>query len=389
MNLVAAGAVAAITVVAVHAMSKPVSSLRTLAHPPTVGKPAASHAVTLPPALYSPTKLPPAWPGPLPYPILIADSHNSRLLEVAPNKRIIWQYPEPTAKSSTAGIGSNVGVSGDDAFFSPHGNSIVTNDEDGGTILRIDYYTHQLLWHYGIPGQLGRAPGELNYPDDAYMLPDGNFIVADIRNCRELMISPAHKILMQWGKPQSGYCQTNPAKGLFGYPNGDTPQPNGDILMSFISGNRLALLSPTGRVIWNVPSPDLYGGYVSDAQLLPDGNVLVAGYGKPGALIIFNPHTGHVVWQYHVLSGPGELNHPSLALPLPNGNILLNDDRNDRVIVIDPKTNRIVWQYGTTGVAGTGYNQLNIPDGVDVDYWRNWLSWLPQHPQDVIAHPHP
>ena len=38
---------------------------------------------------------------------------------------------------------------------------------------------------------------------------------------------------------------------------------------------------------------------------------------------------------------------PSLGLPLPNGDILVNDDFNDRVIVIDPVTNRIVWQYGT------------------------------------------
>jgi len=30
-------------------------------------------------------------------------------------------------------------------------------------------------------------------------------------------------------------------------------------------------------------------------------------------------------------SGARALNHPSLALPLPNGNILVNDDRNDRV----------------------------------------------------------
>ncbi|HVB09994.1 MAG TPA: hypothetical protein VNM16_06465, partial [Bacillota bacterium] len=41
---------------------------------------------------FSPTNPPPAWPGPLPYPILIADEQNDRMIEVTPDKRIIWQY---------------------------------------------------------------------------------------------------------------------------------------------------------------------------------------------------------------------------------------------------------------------------------------------------------
>jgi hypothetical protein len=51
---------------------------------------------------------------------------------------------------------------------------------------------------------------------------------------------------------------------------------------------------------------------------------------------------------------------------LPNGDILCNDDYNDRVIVVDPATNTIVWQYGHTGQAGTAAGYLNDPDGVDL-----------------------
>jgi len=53
-------------------------------------------------------------------------------------------------------------------------------------------------------------------------------------------------------------------------------------------------------------------------------------------------------------------------LPLPNGNILVNDDYNDRVIVINPRTSRIVWQYGHYGVPGRGAGYLANPDGVDL-----------------------
>jgi hypothetical protein len=74
---------------------------------------------------------------------------------------------------------------------------------------------------------------------------------------------------------------------------------------------------------------------------------------------------GHVLWRFSP-RGPDALDHPSLALPLPNGDVLANDDYNDRVIVVDPRSNQIVWQYGHTGVAGAKPGYLNTPDGVDL-----------------------
>ncbi len=64
--------------------------------------------------------------------------------------------------------------------------------------------------------------------------------------------------------------------------------------------------------------------------------------------------------------GKDQLDHPSLALPLPNGDIVCNDDYNHRVIVVDPRTNKIVWQYGHTGVAGRKPGYLDNPDGLDL-----------------------
>ena len=74
---------------------------------------------------------------------------------------------------------------------------------------------------------------------------------------------------------------------------------------------------------------------------------------------------GKVVWKYGPASGPGALNHPSLALMLPNGLIAVNDDFRDRVILISVKRHRIVWQYGHTDVGGTAHGYLHIPDGMD------------------------
>ncbi|HWF82551.1 MAG TPA: hypothetical protein VN695_18405 [Streptosporangiaceae bacterium] len=37
-----------------------------------------------------------------------------------------------------------------------------------------------------------------------------------------------------------------------------------------------------------------------------------------------------------------------------------------RVIVINPRTHKVVWQYGHTGVPGRAPGYLDDPDGVDL-----------------------
>lgn len=74
---------------------------------------------------------------------------------------------------------------------------------------------------------------------------------------------------------------------------------------------------------------------------------------------------GKVVWSYGPAQGPGRLDHPSLALELPDGDFLLNDDYNHRVIVLG-RDGRIRWQYGVTGVPGRAPGHLRLPDGVDL-----------------------
>ena len=120
-------------------------------------------------------------------------------------------------------------------------------------------------------------------------------------------------------------------------------------------------IGPGGGLRWSVQAPVRYP---SDPQMLRGGRILVADYSKPGRIVIMN-RFGHVLWRYGPSAGPGALNHPSLALPLPNGNFAVNDDYNDRVVVIDPHTDRIVWQYGHTDVASARRGFLNTPDGLD------------------------
>ena len=285
--------------------------------------------------------------------LLIADRGNSRLLIVDEAHRILWRFP------ASGSLPRGQRFSADDAFLAPDGRTIVANDEAHQVVDRIDIVTRKVIWQYGHYDRLGSAPGFLHTPDDAYPLANGDIVVADIRNCRVLEISPAKQIVRRWGR--SGSCSHRPP---FSYnnPNGDTPLPDGGLLITEIGGSRVVRLSPSGEVVFDVHVPVQYP---SDAQLDADGNVIVVDYSSPGAVVKVNPK-GHVLWRYQPASGKGRLNHPSLAIPLPDGTVALNDDYRHRVIVVDPRTNRIVWQYGTTDVGGRAPGQLLMPDGIDL-----------------------
>lgn len=282
------------------------------------------------------------------YDVLIADRGNARLLLVNPAKQILWEYHFTDAPG---------GEGADDAFFADNGRSIITNLEHGQDIRKIDIASGQVTWEYGRTGHKGAAPGMLDFPDDAYQMPNGNIMVADIRNCRIIEIAPDKSIVRQAGR--TGNCSGQP--GTLATPNGDRPLANGHVLVSLIRGHGLEELDAHWKPVLKMTLPIRYP---SDPQPTRDGNIIVAGYTHPGPIIEI-ARDGHVLWTYAPQKG-GTLNKPSLAAELPNGNIIATDDLNARVVVIDKATSRILWQYGVTGVHGSKPGYLHIPDGLDI-----------------------
>lgn len=293
-------------------------------------------------------------PRALPGDVLIADEDNRRLLLVDPYGRIRWLFPSP----SVLGRGQVFGPP-DDAFVSADGRSIVATQEMNQTISVIDIATGRITRRYGHPGVPGSGPGYYYHPDDAMLLPRGDVLVADILNCRILLLS-TRGITRQLGSTSSACAHEPPRQ--FAQPNGAFPLTDGHYLITEILGDWVDEMSLDGRVYWSAHPPGV--GYPSDANEVSPGRYIVADYSYPGQVVIFS-RAGRVVWRFRP-AGAAALNHPSLALPLPNGNILVNDDYNDRVIVISPKTNRIVWQYGHDGVPGRAAGYLDNPDGVDL-----------------------
>jgi hypothetical protein len=266
----------------------------------------------------------------------------------------------------------------DDTFFSPDHRSIISNQEEQQTLQQISFPGGKILWSYGHVNVPGSSPGYLYTPDDAYLLPDGNRVVADVHNCRILFISPAHRVVKQYGT--TGVCEHAPPLRL-NKPNGDTPTPNGGLLVTEIVGSWVDAIGPRGHLMWAVHAPV---AYPSDAQWLGPGRILLADYSSPGHVLIMRKD-GTVLWRYGPASGPGALDHPSLALMLPNGLIAVNDDYRHRVILIDRRTKRIVWQYGVTDRAAAGRGLLNTPDGMDFLPWR--VAMQSRAIRRVVLHP--
>ncbi len=293
----------------------------------------------------------------LPGPLLVADKLNNRLLIVDPQGHVRWTWPQPgdLAPGQTF-------LTPDDAFFSPDGRYIIATQEDDFVISVIDIATGKIVWRYGHPGVPGSGPGYLWNPDDAMILRNGDVISADIKNCRIIRI-PLGEDNISWEAGTVGSCTHNPPV-QFGSPNGVFPTPDGHFLVTEINGDWVDEIDASGHVYWSANPPGV--NYPSDSNQVGPDRYLTVDYSYPGQIVVFD-RAGHSLWRYAPTTGaPAELDHPSLAMALPNGDVLLNDDYDDRVIVVDPRTGTIVWQYGQDGIAGSAPGYLDNPDGVDL-----------------------
>lgn len=270
--------------------------------------------------------------------------------------RIRWQFPRP----GDLRRGQTFRVP-DDAFFTPDGRFIVATEEDDFAIRIISVARHAIVYTYGKPGLYGSGPNRLWNPDDALLLPDGYILTADIKNCRLLLIrARAHVPARVFGRAQRPCLHAPPTR--YGSPNGAFPLSDGHFLVTEINGDWVDDIGPKGRLYWSAHPPAV--AYPSDSNQIGPNRYLTVDYSSPGQIVIFD-RAGGTLWRY-APTGTAALNHPSLALPLPNGDVLSTDDHNNRVIVVDPRSDRIVWQYGHTAVPGRVPGYLNNPDGLDL-----------------------
>ena len=237
--------------------------------------------------------------------LLVADRGNNRLLLFDATMKLLWVLPVGDVTFRRARL-----LLPRRCLLHRQGAAIISNQEQNETIVEIGYPSGEILWSYGHPKQAGTAPGYLHEPDDAYLLKNGQTIVADAQNCRVLVLNANGTVANQIGT--TGVCVHNPPASM-GSPNGDTPLTDGNILVSEINGSWVSEYTPEGKLVWTVHLPI---SYPSDPQQIGPDLYLIADYSNPGQILEFN-REGQILYRYDISGGPGRLDHPSLAEMLP------------------------------------------------------------------------
>ena len=293
-------------------------------------------------------------PRDLPRPLLISDEQNNRLLIIDRDGRTLWEFP----RKGDLAAGETFKTP-DDAYFTPDGKQIIATQGDDNVISIIDVVKRKIVYTIGKSGIAGSGPNRLNGPDDAMMLANGDIVASDIKNCRIIMIPKGAQVVSrQLGR--TGTCAHNPPQTL-GSPSGAFPMMNGNYLVSEINGGWVSEMSLSGKVAWSVQVPTV--AYITDPNEISKDRYLTVDYSNPGQVVTFD-HTGKVLWRY-APTGEMAMNKPSQAMPLPNGNYMVSDRGNHRLIIVDPNSKAVLWQYGQTGVSGKSPGLLNFPTGMD------------------------
>ena len=223
------------------------------------------------------------------------------------------------------------------------------------------------------PWVSGSEPGYLHKPDDAYLLKDGTVSVADAQQLSRAADLPREEDPEGLRQPTS--CSHEPPRFL-GSPNGDTPLADGNILdlrgerapTSMKSPRRQAVRldrAPADRLPLRSPAARIRTAIWSPTTRVPAGSMNSIVPGKISGPI--NPSSLRTRM----------LNHPSLAERLPRLH-RRHDDYRARVVIIDPRTRKIVWQYGHTGEPGNRTRPSPPPA-------RLRPAWLPTAP--LPTHP--
>ena len=212
-------------------------------------------------------------------------------------------------------------------------------------------------------------------PVDRFNAP-GNVLISDQFNNRVVEVAPDGHIVWTFGSGNPTLCNPGPSTiiglndaerlsgGLTltvgtGIPAGSQSYPKG------CADNRVVVVNQQGKIVWQYGQAGVTGSGPNQlntpvfAIQLPNRNIMVVDQAN-NRVIEIDRNSKQIVWSYGPKSGPGALNNPNSAELLPNGNILIGDENNNRVIEIT-RDSTIVWQY-SQGLSAAAFAS-RLPNG--------------------------
>ena len=300
---------------------------------------------------------------------LIADQFNNRAIEVSPNGKIVWQFglgPKDFSPASIIGtndvqrVGALTLMAG---TGTPGGQPEAPNCTNpsgcpDNRVLLVDPAGH-IVWQYGQFGVTGNGPDELSTPVQNTWLPNRHVLITDQGNGRIIEVRVSDKNIV-WE-----YDNLN-------NPNCAELLENGNILICDENNNQALEVTHTmpSTVVntYTIAGGTLFMG-VAFASRLPNGHTLITDSGNNR--IVETDEAGHVFFQYFTNNDPksnprclsptnctGPL--PTRAVRLRNGDTLISDQYNHRVIEVNAD-GEIVRTFGK--INSLGYNKANVGNG--------------------------
>jgi hypothetical protein len=273
--------------------------------------------------------------------VLIADQWNNRVIETTPSGRIVWSLGlGPLDFSSNSPISVNDAERvGDYTLMANPGDApgVIPQTPSGSVdnrVLLVDP-VGKVVWQYGQFGQTGDGPNLLNTPVQCTFVPDFNVLITDQGNNRVIEVNYDKEIV--WQFPGT---DTNAADQL-NSPNSAELLANGHILIADQGNNRALEVTSADEIVKSFSAEGTVNT-LAFASRLPNGDTLITDSGN--ARIVEVNAEDHVVWQYFTTNNPpmspaGSMSiaapQPSRAIRLADGDTLISDQLNNRVIRVN------------------------------------------------------
>jgi hypothetical protein len=176
--------------------------------------------------------------------------------------------------------------------YLPTSGNVLITDQGNERIIEVRRTDNAIVWQYGENGVMGMGPNQLNNPNAAELLANGNILISDENNNRAIEVTHT---------TPSKIVATFTARGAVSGVAFASRLPNGHTLLTDSNNSRIVEVDPNDKVFWQ---------YFTNT--------------RPG-------------------SNPSPL--PTRAVRLANGNTLISDQFNDQVIEVNP-SKAIVASYG-------------------------------------------
>jgi hypothetical protein len=289
--------------------------------------------------------------------ILIADQFNNRVIEVNRRGQIVWSFgrgPRDFTAKSIVGVNDAERVGRSTLMAGtgiPAGVDAFCKNPAGcpdGRVMLVDP-NGKIVWQYGTFGVSGAGPNQLNAPVQATWTPSRTVFITDQGNQRVIEVNHAGNIRWQYGQTGvdgSGFNQLSD-------PNSAELLDNGNILIADEGNNRVIEVDRHKHIVKTLTAGGTANG-VAFASRLANGDTLITDAGN-NRIVEVDPND-NIVWVYITNLGPGSNANPepTRAVQTLNGQIIISDQFNQRVLVVKKSTKQVIAQYGHINHAGYG-----------------------------------